>query len=160
MDLAGHGIGSRPGFQDFFGVSVAVSGDTIVVGAQTAQYDGRAYVFVRSGTSWTQQGLLIPSNPGNFGEWFGKSVSVSGDTVVVGAPFEASNTTGVNPPSNNAAFDAGYAAALGKSVITLHDGALTHALKEVDAAALAIAETPEQVVQVLAYAIRGDMPGR
>ncbi|MCZ6764378.1 MAG: YtoQ family protein [Alphaproteobacteria bacterium] len=60
----------------------------------------------------------------------------------------------------NAAFDAGYAAALGKSVITLHDGALTHALKEVDAAALAIAETPEQVVQALAYAIRGDMPGR
>lgn len=58
----------------------------------------------------------------------------------------------------NAAFDAGYAAALGKSIITLHDGALTHALKEVDAAALAIAQTPEQVVQALAYAIRGDMP--
>ncbi len=58
----------------------------------------------------------------------------------------------------NAAFDAGYAAALGKSIITLHDGALTHALKEVDASALAVAETPEQVVQALAYAIRGDMP--
>ena len=60
----------------------------------------------------------------------------------------------------NAAFDAGYAAALGKSVITLHDGGLTHALKEVDSAALAVAETPEQVVQALAYAIRGDLPGR
>jgi len=58
----------------------------------------------------------------------------------------------------NAAFDAGYAAALGKSVITLHDSGLTHALKEVDAAALAVAESPEQVVQALAYAIRGDMP--
>ncbi len=55
----------------------------------------------------------------------------------------------------NAAFDAGYAAALGKSIITLHDEALTHALKEVDAAALAVAETPEQVVAVLEYVVRG-----
>jgi YtoQ family protein len=58
----------------------------------------------------------------------------------------------------NAAFDAGYAAALGKSIITMHDTGLTHALKEVDAAALAVAESPQQVVQALAYAIRGDMP--
>ena len=43
----------------------------------------------------------------------------------------------------NAAFDAGYAAALGKSIITLHDPDLTHALKEVDAAAAAVAQTPE-----------------
>jgi YtoQ family protein len=55
----------------------------------------------------------------------------------------------------NAAFDAGYAAALGKPVITLHDEALTHALKEVDGAALAVAQTPEQVVRMLAYAING-----
>ena len=53
----------------------------------------------------------------------------------------------------NAAFDAGYAAALGKPIITLHDGELTHALKEVDRAAMAVAETPEQVVDVLRYAI-------
>ncbi len=53
----------------------------------------------------------------------------------------------------NAAFDAGYAAALGKSIITLHDQALTHPLKEVDAAALAVAEHPEQVVQMLEYII-------
>jgi YtoQ family protein len=53
----------------------------------------------------------------------------------------------------NAAFDAGYAAALGKPVITLHDDALTHALKEVDGAALAVAETPEQVVRILTYTI-------
>ena len=51
----------------------------------------------------------------------------------------------------NAAFDAGMAVALGKPVITLHDSALTHALKEVDAAAAAVAETPEQVVEILAY---------
>ncbi len=51
----------------------------------------------------------------------------------------------------NAAFDAGYAAALGKPVITLHDPEHTHALKEVDGAAMAVAESPEQVVQILAY---------
>jgi YtoQ family protein len=54
----------------------------------------------------------------------------------------------------NAAFDAGYAAALGKTIITLHDPALTHALKEVDRAAHAVAETPEQVVSILEYVIR------
>jgi len=57
----------------------------------------------------------------------------------------------------NAAFDAGFAAALGKSVITLHDPALTHALKEVDGAAQAVAETPEQVVKLLGYAINGSL---
>ena len=51
----------------------------------------------------------------------------------------------------NAAFDAGYAMALGKPIITLHDDSLTHALKEVDAAAQAVAETPEQVVEILKY---------
>ncbi|MCH8823549.1 MAG: YtoQ family protein [Planctomycetes bacterium] len=51
----------------------------------------------------------------------------------------------------NAAFDAGYAAAKGKPIITLHPAEHTHALKEVDAAALAVAETPQQVVEILAY---------
>ncbi|RME34979.1 MAG: YtoQ family protein [Gammaproteobacteria bacterium] len=55
----------------------------------------------------------------------------------------------------NAAFDAGYAAALGKSLITLHDEGLTHALKEVNAAALASCRTPEQVVAILRYTIEG-----
>lgn len=55
----------------------------------------------------------------------------------------------------NAAFDAGYASALGKPIVTLHDPALTHALKEVDGAASAVAQTPEQVVRILAYAIEG-----
>ncbi len=57
----------------------------------------------------------------------------------------------------NAAFDAGYAAAIGTPIITLHDPALTHALKEVDGAALAVAETPEQVVRILKYVIRGEL---
>jgi YtoQ family protein len=51
----------------------------------------------------------------------------------------------------NAAFDAGFAAALGKPVIVVHPAELTHALKEVDAAALAVAEEPEQVVELLRY---------
>ena len=54
----------------------------------------------------------------------------------------------------NAAFEAGYAAALGKPMITLHDEGLTHALKEVDRAAMATAETPEQVVGILRYATK------
>ena len=55
----------------------------------------------------------------------------------------------------NAAFDAGYASALGKSIITLHDPEVTHALKEVDAAALAVTQTPEQVVGIIKYVING-----
>lgn len=53
----------------------------------------------------------------------------------------------------NAAFDAGYCAALGKPYITLHDENIVHALKEVDAAAMAWAKTPAQVVDVLRYVI-------
>jgi YtoQ family protein len=60
----------------------------------------------------------------------------------------------------NAAFDAGMAAALGKALMILHPAEHTHALKEVDAAAQVVAETPEQIVQALAYAIRGAMPER
>lgn len=55
----------------------------------------------------------------------------------------------------NAAFDAGFACALGKPLIILHDADLTHALKEVDAAALAVASQPEQVVDLLSYVIEG-----
>lgn len=53
----------------------------------------------------------------------------------------------------NAAFDAGFCAALGKPYITLHDAAIVHALKEVDGAAMAWAQTPAQVVDVLDYVI-------
>ena len=53
----------------------------------------------------------------------------------------------------NAAFDAGFASALGKSIITLHDPELTHALKEVDGAAQAVCQSPKQVVEILKYVI-------
>ncbi|MBT8155373.1 YtoQ family protein [Epibacterium ulvae] len=58
----------------------------------------------------------------------------------------------------NAAFDAGYAAALGKSIIVLSQPEHQHALKEVHAAALAVAETPAQVVEILTYVAEGTLP--
>ena len=57
----------------------------------------------------------------------------------------------------NAAFDAGFAAALGKPIVTLHDEEFDHALKEVDRAAQATARTAEQVVDVLCYVIKGEL---
>ncbi len=110
---------------DQFGSSVAVSGDTVVVGApletsnatgvngnqsdNSASQAGAAYVFVRNGATWSQQAYLKASNT-NAGDLFGYSVSVSDNTVVVGAISESSNATGVNgDQSNNSAFLAGAA---------------------------------------------------
>ena len=59
----------------------------------------------------------------------------------------------------NAAYDAGYASALGKSLIILQPPEHDHALKEVDAAALAVARTPQQVVDILRYVLEGTLPG-
>ncbi len=59
----------------------------------------------------------------------------------------------------NAAFDAGFAAALGKPIVSVHDPELDHALKEVDRAAQATARESEQVVDVLRYVIHGELPG-
>ena len=107
---------SNTGVGDYFGWSVAVSGDTMVVGAygedssalgvngnqddDTASYAGAAYIFVRSGTAWSQQAYLKALNTGA-NDRFGYSVAVSGDTVVVGAPSEASNATGVDGDGNS-----------------------------------------------------------
>ncbi len=109
------------GAGDFFGMSVAVSGDTAVVGAygesssttgvnsipnEGALNSGAAYVFVRSGSNWTQQAYLKASNTGT-NDYFGYSVSVSGNTVVVGAIGEDSSTKGVNTASNESALNSG-----------------------------------------------------
>ncbi len=59
----------------------------------------------------------------------------------------------------NAAFDAGYAAALGKSLIVVQMPEHDHALKEVDAAALAVTREPGQVVEILRYVLTGKLPG-
>ncbi len=112
---------------DVFGASVAISGNTLVVGAsdedstvfgingsQTSDgadtfNSGAAYVFVRSGSTWTQQAYLKASNTDE-GDYFGTTVAISGDTVVTGAPYESSNSTGVNAnATNNNAVDAGAA---------------------------------------------------
>jgi len=74
---------------DFFGDSVALSGNTALVGASrqdrpTGGYSGSAYVFVRSGTTWSQQAKLLASD-GSSTALFGHSVSLSGDTALVGA---------------------------------------------------------------------------
>ncbi|MBS0195559.1 MAG: hypothetical protein JSR77_02270 [Planctomycetes bacterium] len=74
---------------DFFGGSVAISGDTVVVGAFSDDVgananQGSAYVFTRSGTTWTQQAQLNAAG-GAAGDSFGGSVAISADTVVVGA---------------------------------------------------------------------------
>jgi len=116
---------SNTGSSDQFGRSVAVSGDTVVVGANGedssatgvngnqasngASESGAAYVFVRSGSDWSQQAYLKASNPGDF-DYFGYSVAVSGDTVVVGASREDSNATGVNGnQADNSSINAGAA---------------------------------------------------
>ena len=75
----------------------------------TATYSGAAYVFLRTGTNWTQQAYLKASNTGA-NDVFSLSVAVSGGTVVVGALGEDSNATGVNGnQSNNSATDSGAA---------------------------------------------------
>lgn len=96
---------------DIFGYAVAMSGDTVAVAAfgedsqatgingdqsdNSASRSGAAYVFVRSGTNWTQQAYLKASNSEAF-DSFGTSIAVAGDALVVGAPFESGGMAGVN----------------------------------------------------------------
>jgi hypothetical protein len=83
---------SNTGATDLFGQSVAISGDSIVVGAYledgNANDSGAAYVFTRSGSTWSQQAYLKASNPGS-NDFFGGSVAISGNTIAVGAYGEA-----------------------------------------------------------------------
>jgi hypothetical protein len=120
------------GASDYFGASIAASGDTVVVGApyeasnqtiitngttasadNTAYAAGAAYVFTRSGTTWTQQAYLKAPNAEMGDELFGNSVAVSGDTVVVSARGEDSNqtiiTNGTSASADNSAPSAGAA---------------------------------------------------
>ena len=76
---------------DYFGVSVSISGDTVVVGANgdddNGDTSGSAYVFVKPSAGWSNmtQTAKLTASDGVEGDYFGYSVSVSGDTVVVGA---------------------------------------------------------------------------
>ena len=89
----GTGRAANPERGDFFGRSVAVSGDTVVVGAQfddagpkNNDAQGSAYVFRRTGTKWSEKAHLT-ARDGASTDLFGVSVGVSGDTAVVGASF-------------------------------------------------------------------------
>jgi hypothetical protein len=104
---------------DHFGISVALSGDTLAVGARnedsaaqsvggnqddnSASSSGGVYVFRRTGTAWQQEAYVKASNTGVNDE-FGWSVALSGDTLAVGGPNEDSATTGVedNQPDDSA----------------------------------------------------------
>ncbi|MCB1205830.1 MAG: FG-GAP repeat protein, partial [Verrucomicrobiae bacterium] len=84
-----------------------------------ADNSGAAYVFTRSGGTWSQQAYLKASNTGG-DDRFGLSVAVSGDTVVAGAYFEDSNTTGVNsvPDDDGSANNSGAAYVFTRSGVT------------------------------------------
>jgi len=107
---------SNTGINDEFGVSVALAGDTLVVGAigedsnatgiggdennNDADFSGAVYVFTRSGSTWTQQAYIKASNT-DIGDNFGGSVALAGDTLAVGARIERSNATGIGGDESN-----------------------------------------------------------
>jgi len=113
---------SNFGAYDYFGERVAISGDTIVVGATGESSDpsigpaddsfynaGAAYVFTRGSSTWQEQAMLKASNA-DYYDYFGAAVSVSGDTVVIGAPGESSSATTINgDETNNASYENGAA---------------------------------------------------
>ncbi|MEO5914550.1 MAG: choice-of-anchor D domain-containing protein [Luteolibacter sp.] len=78
---------------DLFGVSVAIAGDTAVIGApaqspNNIDYKGTAYIYTRSGTTWSQQKKLDTFS--SYGDLFGSSLAIAGNTLVVGAPRDSS----------------------------------------------------------------------
>ena len=94
---------SAPKAFDGFGGSIALSGDTLAVGIiredslEGGKSDvGAVYIFTRTGTGWSQQARIHASNADTY-DWFGNAVALSGDTLVVGASNEGSNSAGVNP---------------------------------------------------------------
>jgi hypothetical protein len=118
---------SNTGAGDWFGEAVSLDGDTLVVGAAmedssatgtegggAAQNDnsadnaGAAYVFQRTGAAWSQEAYLKASNTQT--DRFGRSVGVSGDVIVVGAPYESSGSGGVGGDQyDNSTLQAGAA---------------------------------------------------
>lgn len=85
-------VASDGASDDRFGWEVSLSDDTVVIGAwrddDNGTDSGAVYIFVRSGSTWTEQAKLLPSD-GAMGDRFGFSVSLSGNSVVVGAPGDA-----------------------------------------------------------------------
>ena len=99
-------VASDRGLNDYFGWSVSISGDYAIVGAYGEDEDvsgnntlsdaGSAYIFVRDGTTWTQQQKIVASDR-NQPDRFGWSVSISGDYAIVGAYQEFEDESGGNP---------------------------------------------------------------
>lgn len=89
-------ISARTGLPwDYFGSAVAISGDSVIVGAAYAEVDGQytagaAYIFERQGESWVEQGRLTSTTPAA-GEYFGTSVSISGNHAIVGVDTRNEN---------------------------------------------------------------------
>jgi len=90
-------------YEDGFGGSLSISGDTIIIGSPFAIYSdevgsGIATVFTRNENIWSKEATLTASNGGQgvIGDWFGFSVAIDNDTAVIGAILEDSNTAGVN----------------------------------------------------------------
>lgn len=84
-----HSSGAQPGFICAFGSTVAISGDTVVVGAPSlvfpTYHSGRVFIFTRSGTTWAKQALL-GSDVLISQEHFWKSVTIKGDRLTMGVP--------------------------------------------------------------------------
>jgi hypothetical protein len=73
---------------DGFGSEVAIEGDTLIIGAWKANSEaGAAYIFTRSGSTWTQEAKVIGTNATAANDYFGieRSIDISGNTVVIGA---------------------------------------------------------------------------
>ena len=88
-------LASDGGYWDRFGSSVSIDGDYAIIGAIWDENNeevvtGSAYVFIRSGTTWTEQAKLLASD-GEYDDWFGYSVSISGDYAIVGAHYDDNN---------------------------------------------------------------------
>ncbi|QSQ12087.1 FG-GAP repeat protein [Myxococcus landrumensis] len=89
---------------DGFGGAVAIQGDTAVIGAplDTTKHlirmrMGSAYVFTRSGPTWSlQQKLLLPTDDAEGADGFGSSVAMSGNTVLIGAPLQGISSAAPN----------------------------------------------------------------
>ncbi len=82
---------SDGGWSDSFGTSVAISGDTAVIGAYGVDDPGSAYIFRFDGTNWIEE-IKLTASDGDQGDTFGHSVSVFGETVIIGAPQDSSDT--------------------------------------------------------------------
>jgi hypothetical protein len=80
-------VASDSSMDDMFGYSVSISGDYAIIGAFGDDSRGSAYIFVRSGSSWLQEAKLVASDGGD-GDFFGFSVSISGDYAIIGAEYD------------------------------------------------------------------------